>query len=151
MIVGGAPYGGANHPEAGHIRVPRAQGDERFAGICPFDGDCLEGLACGPAMKARWGVSPADLPDDYPAWEIEVDYIAALCTNLTYILRPDRIILGVGIMQRSHLTTSCALGSGTSWPLTTAASVTSISIPTSRNRQRDRPHVLQARSRWHID
>lgn len=105
MIVGGAPYGGANHPEAGHIRVPRAPGDDDFEGHCPFHGDCLEGLASGPAMKARWGVRPPDLPDDHPAWAIEADYIAALCTNLTYIMRPDRIILGGGVMQRPHIYT----------------------------------------------
>ena len=103
MIVIGAPYGGANHPEAGHIRVPRAPGDETFEGHCPFHGDCLEGLASGPAMTARWGIRPPELPDDHPAWLIEADYIAALCTNLTYIMRPDRIILGGGVMQRLQL------------------------------------------------
>jgi len=102
-IVGGAPHCGANHPEAGHILIPRAQGDENFAGICPFHGDCLEGLACGPAMKARWGVSPDEIPDGHPAWNIEADYIAALCVNLTYIVRPDRIVLGGGIMLRPQI------------------------------------------------
>lgn len=103
MIVNGAPYGGANHPEAGHIRVPRAPGDETFEGHCPFHGDCLEGLASGPAMTARWGIRPPELPDDHPAWLIEADYIAALCTNLTYVMRPDRIILGGGVMQRLQI------------------------------------------------
>jgi fructokinase len=102
-IIGAFPHGGANHPEAGHIRVPRAVGDDRFEGNCPFHRDCVEGLASGPAMKARWGVRPPDLPDDHPAWAIEADYIAALCANLTYIVRPDRIILGGGVMQRSHI------------------------------------------------
>lgn len=102
-IMGGFPHGGANHPEAGHIRVPKAAGDDGFEGICPFHKDCVEGLASGPAMKARWSVRPPDLPDDHPAWAIEADYIAALCANLTYIVRPDRIILGGGVMQRSHI------------------------------------------------
>ena len=105
MIVGGAPYGGANHPEGGHIRVPRAPDDDEFTGICPFHGDCLEGLASGPAIKARWGVRPPELPDDHPAWLIEADYIASLCASLTYIMRPDRIILGGGVMQRPHIYT----------------------------------------------
>jgi fructokinase len=103
VILRGTPHCGANHPEAGHILVPRARGDESFAGICPFHGDCLEGLACGPAMKARWGVSPDELPDGHPGWDIEADYIAVLCTNLTYIVRPDRIILGGGIMLRPRI------------------------------------------------
>lgn len=57
LLIDGAPHGGANHPEAGHIRLPRAAGDELFPGICPFHGDCLEGLACGPAMRASTYVS----------------------------------------------------------------------------------------------
>lgn len=99
LLIGGAPHGGANHPEAGHISLPRAAGDTDFAGICPFHGDCLEGLACGPAMRARWGVPAEELPADHPAWAIEADYIAALCATLTYVVRPDRIILGGGVMQ----------------------------------------------------
>ena len=99
VLMGGAPHGGANHPEAGHIVVPRARGDDAFAGICPFHGDCLEGLACGPAMHARWGVPAEQLPADHPAWDIEADYIAALCATLTYVIRPDRIIVGGGVMQ----------------------------------------------------
>jgi fructokinase len=99
LLIGGAPHGGANHPEAGHIAVPRAPGDDAFAGICPFHGDCLEGLACGPAMRARWGVPAEQLPADHPAWDIAADYIAALCATLTYVIRPDRIIVGGGVMQ----------------------------------------------------
>lgn len=99
LLIAGAPHGGANHPEAGHIVVPRAPGDDIFAGICPFHGDCLEGLACGPAMHARWGVPAEQLPTDHPAWAIEADYVAALCATLTYVVRPDRIILGGGVMQ----------------------------------------------------
>lgn len=99
LLIGGAPHGGANHPEAGHIHLPRAINDDEFPGICPFHGDCLEGLACGPAIKARWGVAAEMLPADHPAWEIEAHYIAGLCATLTYVARPDRIILGGGVME----------------------------------------------------
>ncbi|MCJ2184238.1 ROK family protein [Novosphingobium sp. 1949] len=105
IFVGGSAHGGANHPEAGHIPVPRAPGDADFAGICPFHGDCLEGLACGPAMKARWGVPAETLPLDHAAWDIEADYLAGLCTTLSYVVRPDRIILGGGVMQAGHMYT----------------------------------------------
>ena len=98
VFVAGAPHGGANHPEAGHIMLPRATGDTDFAGTCPFHGDCLEGLACGPAMHARWGQGAETLPPDHQAWDIEADYIAGLCATLTYTIRPDRIILGGGVM-----------------------------------------------------
>lgn len=98
VFIDGSPHGGANHPEAGHIRLPRAPGDTDFTGICPYHGDCLEGLASGPAIMARWGVAGEDLPLSHPAWDIEADYLAGLCATLTYIVRPDRIILGGGVM-----------------------------------------------------
>jgi len=99
VMIGGAPHGGANHPEAGHIRLPRAKDDQAFAGICPFHGDCLEGMASGPALQARWGAPAETLANDHPAWAMTAEYIAGLCTNLTYILRPQRIIIGGGVMQ----------------------------------------------------
>lgn len=99
VLINGAPHGGANHPEAGHIRLPRAPGDDQFAGTCPYHGDCLEGLASGPAMHARWGAPAETLPSDHQAWEIEADYLAGLCATLTYTVRPDRIIIGGGVMQ----------------------------------------------------
>ena len=97
--IDGLPHGGANHPEAGHIRLPRAHGDADFPGVCPFHGDCLEGLASGPAMEARWGVRAELLDADHPAWAMAAEYVAGLCVNLTYVLRPQRIIIGGGVMQ----------------------------------------------------
>ena len=99
VMIGGAPHGGANHPEAGHIRLPRAKGDETFAGVCPFHSDCLEGLTSGPALHARWGAPAETFATDHPAWAMAAEYIAGLCTNLTYTLRPERIIIGGGVMQ----------------------------------------------------
>ena len=99
LLMKGAPHGGANHPEAGHIRLPRAPGDTDFPGICPFHGDCLEGMACGPAMAARYGQAAESLPPDHDGWRIAAHYIAGLCATLTYVVRPDRIILGGGVMQ----------------------------------------------------
>lgn len=105
LLVNGSPHGGANHPEAGHIRLPRAPGDEEFPGICPYHGDCLEGMASGPAMLKRWGVPAETLPQGHPGWTIAADYIAGLCATLTYIVRPDRIILGGGVMEREGMHT----------------------------------------------
>lgn len=102
IIDVGRATGGAGHPEVGHIRVARAPGDG-FAGICPSHGDCVEGLACGPAMKARWHASAEDLPSDHVAWEYEAHYIASICLSLTYITRPQRIIIGGGVLERSSL------------------------------------------------
>ncbi|ANM32164.1 hypothetical protein ABI59_09015 [Acidobacteria bacterium Mor1] len=94
---------GAGHTEIGHMRVPRAAGDERFPGVCPYHGDCVEGLASGPAMAERWGSPAEELPDDHDGWRIEAFYIGTLCANLTFALRPERIILGGGVFQRASL------------------------------------------------
>lgn len=102
VIERGFSMSGVGHSEAGHMRVPRATGDD-FVGACPFHGDCLEGLACGPAIAGRWGRAAEDLDEDHPAWAIEAHYLAALCINLTYLLRPERIILGGGVMAHPPL------------------------------------------------
>jgi fructokinase len=99
LFIDGAPHGGANHPEAGHIRAVRAPRDATFPGICPYHGDCLEGMACGPAISARWGKPAEELGDDHPAWPIAAHYVAELCATLTYTVRPDRIIVGGGVMR----------------------------------------------------
>lgn len=90
------------HTEMGHMRVPHAQGDS-FEGGCPFHGDCLEGLACGPAMAARWGLPAESLDEDHRGWKFASHYIAALCVNLTYSLRVQRILLGGGVMSPNFL------------------------------------------------
>lgn len=102
IVAGNAVLPALPHTEVGHIRVPHARGDD-FAGICRYHGDCLEGLASGPAMKARWGEDAAGLAADHPAWTVASHYLAALCVNLTYMVRCERIILGGGVMNAPHL------------------------------------------------
>lgn len=99
VLVDGKPVHGLLHPEIGHIRVPRLAGDD-YAGHCRIHGDCLEGLACGPAIAGRWQVDPGTLPPDHPAWALEAGYLAALCLNLAMTLSPRKIILGGGVVMR---------------------------------------------------
>ena len=94
---------GRSHPEMGHIRVPRDRLHDPFPGNCPFHGDCLEGLAAGPALEARWGCAPHLLPDSHAAWDLEAEYLALGILNWTCTLAPERIILGGGVLQRSGL------------------------------------------------
>lgn len=89
-------------PEMGHIMIPRVSNDE-FEGICPFHGDCLEGLASGSAIKARWGEPSEKLPADHPAWELEAQYLAVAIANYIGVLAPQRILLGGGVMNQTHL------------------------------------------------
>ena len=91
------------HPEIGHLRLPHDFTKDPFPGLCRFHGDCLEGLACGPAMQARWGVPAATLPPEHAAWELEAHYLALALVNLTVTLCPRRILLGGGVMQQAQL------------------------------------------------
>ncbi len=102
-LVNGKLMHGLVHPEMGHIRIPHDPQSDPYKGHCPFHGDCLEGLACGPAVAERWG-QPADtLPDDHPAWDLEAHYLALGIHNLVCTLSPQRIILGGGVMRRPNL------------------------------------------------
>lgn len=103
VIANGRLVTGLIHPELGHMLVPKHPQDSGFSGYCTFHGACLEGLASGPAMKARWGRDPGQLDSRHIAWEIEADYLASLCINITATLSPQRIILGGGVMQQVFL------------------------------------------------
>jgi fructokinase len=102
-IVGGSVLHGLTHPEMGHIRVPHDWVADPFAGCCPYHGDCLEGLAAGPAIAARWGARGEDLATDHPAWALEAKYLACGIANFVCTLSPERILVGGGVMRQGHL------------------------------------------------
>jgi fructokinase len=101
-LVSGKLVHGLIHPEMGHIRLPRHP-DDPYPGACPFHGDCLEGMAAGPALQGRWGQRAETLPLDHPAWEIEAHYLAYGLVNFICTLSPQRLILGGGVMDQAHL------------------------------------------------
>jgi fructokinase len=102
-LIDGRLLHGRLHPEMGHILVPHDGARDPFAGNCPYHGDCLEGLAAGPAIQARWGLPGHLLPDGHTAWDLEAEYLAHGIVNWTSILSPERIVLGGGVMQREEL------------------------------------------------
>jgi fructokinase len=103
VMINGSPLHGLVHAEAGHMALPHDWQKDPFPGVCPFHGDCLEGLASGVSMQQRWGQSPESLPDGHPAWALESDYIALALVNLIYACSPRRIILGGGVCQHPGL------------------------------------------------
>lgn len=101
-IVNGRTVGGLGHSEAGHMRVPRLAGDT-WPGACSFHGDCVEGLASGPAIAAATGAHPRSLADDDFAWDRAAAALAALCHNLVLTTTPGRILIGGGVASgRAH-------------------------------------------------
>lgn len=94
---------GLSHPEIGHIRVKKHATDHTFPGVCPFHGDCLEGLASGPAIHSRWGASLSDLGTEHPALALEAFYLGQLAVNLILHHRPEVIIVGGGVSQTPML------------------------------------------------
>jgi fructokinase len=102
VIAGGRPLHGLVHPEMGHMRIPRDPADA-FAGVCPFHGDCLEGLASGPAIRARRGLPGEALTVDDPVWTLEARYLALGLANIVTVLSPQRIVVGGGVMRQPAL------------------------------------------------
>jgi fructokinase len=99
----GAPIHGLMHPEIGHIHPRRHPLDQHFSGVCPFHGDCLEGLASGPAIVARSGRELREIEPTHPQWHIEADYLGQLCAQLVVTVSPQRIVLGGGVMNSTQL------------------------------------------------
>jgi fructokinase len=102
-IQNGKPLLGLLTPEMGHLRIPHSRELDPFEGSCPFHGDCFEGLASGPAIEKRLGITGANISENDPFWDIEVDYIASALMNYILVLAPKKIILGGGVMQRQFL------------------------------------------------
>jgi fructokinase len=102
-LVDGRPVHGLVHPEMGHLRVPHDRARDPFDGTCPHHGDCWEGLASAPALAARWGRDPDALPDDHPAWDLEAHYLALGLANVVFVLSPERLVIGGGVMRRTRL------------------------------------------------
>jgi fructokinase len=102
-LVRGQLMHGALHPEMGHMRMAHDWRVDPFPGVCPFHGDCWEGLASGPAIEARWGMRAELLLNDHQTWQLEAHYMALGVANLICVLSPQRIILGGGVMRQSAL------------------------------------------------
>ncbi len=107
--IGGGAYVEGNllhglvHPEMGHILVKHDLEKDPFDGVCPFHGDCFEGLASGLSIEKRWGMRGTLLTPDHIAWDLEAEYIAQALANYVFTLSPQRIIIGGGVGSLSHL------------------------------------------------
>ena len=93
---------GLLHPEIGHMRIPHDRARDPFEGVCPYHGDCLEGLASGEAAKQRWPSVDADAWDEQML-ELEAEYLALGLTNVICTLSPQRLIIGGGVMRQPTL------------------------------------------------
>jgi fructokinase len=93
---------GLLHPEYGHMRIPHDRELDPFEGVCPYHGDCFEGLAAGGAIRERWG-KPAEELSDPAVWELEAHYVALGLVNVICTLSPQRIILGGGVPKQPAL------------------------------------------------
>lgn len=102
VYIEGKLLHGMLHPEAGHILLTQRE-DDTYEGICPYHKTCLEGLATGPAIQARWGRKAAELKDDARVWDLEAYYIAQALVDYILILSPQMIILGGGVMHQEQL------------------------------------------------
>ena len=94
---------GFSHYESGHIPMPHDLVADPFPGCCPFHGDCLEGLASGPAIEARWGASLSKLSNPVDKIELIAGYIAQLAVSLVLLHMPDRLIFGGGVLKAPGL------------------------------------------------
>jgi fructokinase len=100
VVAGGRLVAGLVHPELGHLAVPREPGDD-FPGTCPYHGDCLEGLASGPALERRFGDAPERLRGSSAerACGLAAAYVAAGLRNAVYTVAPERIVVGGGVSR----------------------------------------------------
>lgn len=106
LVINGKCVHGMMHPEGGHARVPLME-NETFEGVCPFHGNCLEGLCTNVAIAKRLGLGSVEevpsLSDDHEIWNILAYYLGTYCANLYLMISVERIIIGGGVMNRTIL------------------------------------------------
>lgn len=104
LILEGRLLHGNGYPEMGHVLVRRHPLDP-YAGSCRFHGDCLEGLASGPAVLGRWGSETSALgPEEREvAFEILGSYIAQLAATTAYAVGVERFVVGGGVLKAPGL------------------------------------------------
>ncbi len=95
VVVAGRQISGERHPETGHIAVRRSEGDSH-PGSCPYHGDCLEGMAAGPALEARFG-DPTTWAGNDMVLDLATHYVSQGLLALVYVAAPERIVVGGGV------------------------------------------------------
>ncbi len=134
VVVDGRPVHGLVHPEHGHLRV-RRRADDAFSGVCPYHGDCIEGLASGPAIAARAGVAADAIGPEHPVWADVAAELGELMAILVLTLSPQRIVIGggVGYGQRWLLPRvqrrDGRRSSPATWPRSTSESIGELIVP----------------------
>lgn len=102
-VLDGKFIGTLGHPEVGHVRLKRHPDDLNFKGICPYHGDCLEGLVAGPTFEARTGKKGQDIPLTDHVWDIMAYYVAQAALQTTLQIRPQKIVFGGGVVSEEFL------------------------------------------------
>jgi fructokinase len=102
-MAGGKLLHGLLHPEFGHMRIPHDLAADPFPGVCPYHGDCWEGLASGIAIEGRWGRPAATLDGNEAVWELEAHYLALGLVSVMCVLSPERIVVGGGVAHHDGL------------------------------------------------
>lgn len=103
FALNGRPLHGAMHPELGHIAIRRADGDD-FPGVCPFHGDCVEGLISGPALAQRFGKPGDQIEADDPRWDHVAHDLAQLISTILLMTAARQVLIGGGVgMGRANL------------------------------------------------
>ena len=103
ILKNGRSLSGTGHFEMGHIYPPHDYESDPFPGRCPFHRDCLEGLASGPAIIDRWGITLSEMPAGHPAFALQAGYLAHLAATIILTHMPDRIVFGGSVMKAPGL------------------------------------------------
>lgn len=104
VVIDGSVLHSNGAPEVGHLLVRRHPLDDHV-GSCPFHGDCLEGLAAGPSVLARWGSDASHLAPrvQRDAFEILGFYIAQAVAAVAYTTGVERVVVGGGVLKAPGL------------------------------------------------
>lgn len=102
LILNGQVVNGASHAEMGHILLRRGP-DDHAPSSCPYHADCAEGLASGPAIRARFRHELSAPETSDADRDLIGDYLGQLAAALVLTIAPQRIVVGGGVAKTPGL------------------------------------------------
>lgn len=101
VCLNGRTLKGQLHPELGHLFAQPLPNEP--PGVCPYHGDCVEGLISGPALNERWQCNIEYTAEDHPLWLASATHLARLCIAITLAYSPYQIVIGGGVASNKNL------------------------------------------------
>jgi len=107
LSMNGKPAHGMMHPEGGHVKILPHPRDRDFPGVCPFHGNCVEGMCNNISIAKRLNLASVhevkNVSPDHWVWDCVAQQLGGMVANIALTCSVHRVVLGGGILNSKGL------------------------------------------------